>query len=148
MRSFSLVISFLLVAVLAGFLLTQYSPTFLLLGVVALIIFTVSFINIEWGLYILIFSMLLSPEFMAADTAGASLGRGVTLRLEDFLLAIIGLSWFARNAIDKELGLFLKTPLNKAIIFYVLACVLSTGFGIMAGRVELENRLYVCFKIY
>jgi len=138
-RSFSLVISFLLVAVLASFLLTQYSPTFLLLGVAALIIFTVSFINIEWGLYILIFSMLLSPEFMAGDTVGSSLGRGVTLRMEDFLLVIIGFSWFARNAIDKDLGLFLKTPLNKAILFYMLTCVLSTGFGIMAGRVELKT---------
>ena len=125
MRSYILVILFLLIALLAGYLINQYSPSLLLMGVAALIIFTVSFINIEWGLYLLIFSMLLSPEFMAADTGGASLGRGVTLRLEDFLLVIIGLSWFARNAIDKELGLFLKTPLNKAIIFYVLTCVLS-----------------------
>jgi len=73
------------------------------------------------------------------ETGGASLERGVTLRLEDFLLAVIGLSWFARNAVKKELGLFLKTPLNKAILFYVLACVLSTGFGIMAGRVEMKT---------
>jgi O-antigen ligase len=138
-RSFLLGISFLLVALLAGFLLTKYSPTFLMLGIVAVIIFTISFINIEWGLYILIFSMLLSPEIMTGDTGRAALGRGVTLRLEDFLLAVIGLSWFARNAVDKELGLFLKTPLNKAILFYALACILSTGFGIMAGRVGLKT---------
>jgi O-antigen ligase len=83
--------------------------------------------------------MLLSPEIMTGETGAGSLGRGVTLRLEDFLLVVIGFSWLARNAIDKELGLFLKTPLNKAILFYVLACVLSTGFGIMAGRVELKT---------
>jgi len=138
-RSYILVILFLLIALLAGYLINQYSPSLLFMGIVALIIFTISFINIEWGLYIIILSMLLSPEFMAGDTGGGSLGRGVTLRLEDFLLAVIGLSWLARNAIDKELGLFLKTPLNKAIFFYVLACVLSTGFGIMAGRVELKT---------
>ena len=139
MRSYILVILFLLIALLAGYLINQYSPSLLLMGVAALIIFTVSFINIEWGLYLIILSMLLSPEFMAGDTGGGSLGRGVSLRLEDFLLVVIGLSWLARNAIDKELGLFLKTPLNKAILFYVLACVLSTGFGIMAGRVELKT---------
>jgi O-antigen ligase len=132
-------IIFLPVALLVGYLITQYSPTLLMLCVLALIIFLVSFINIEWGLYILIFSMLLSPEFMTGHTTGSSLNRGVTLRLEDFLLAVIGLSWFARNAIDKELGLFLKTPLNKAILFYVLACVLSTGFGIMTGRVSMKT---------
>ena len=139
MRSYILVIIFLLIALLAGYLVNQYSPSLLIMGVAALIIFTVSFITIEWGLYLIILSMLLSPEFMAGDTGGTSLGRGVTLRLEDFLLVVIGLSWLARNAIDKELGLFLRTPLNKAILFYVLACVLSTGFGIMAGRVELKT---------
>jgi O-antigen ligase len=138
-RSSILGILFVLVAVLAGFLLTQYSPSLLLMGILALVVFAASFVNIEWGLYLLIFSMLLSPEIMTGETGAGSLGRGVTLRLEDFLLAIIGLSWLARNAVDKELGLFLKTPLNKAIFFYVLACVLSTGFGIMAGRVELKT---------
>lgn len=118
----------------------------LLVGIVAIVIFVVSFINIEWGLYILIFSMLLSPEIMAGDTGEGSLGRGVTLRLEDFLLVIIGLSWLARNAVDKNLGLFLKTPLNKAILFYVLACVLSTGFGIIAGRVELKTGFLFVLK--
>ena len=144
MRSFLFVISFLLVALLVGFLVTQYSPTFLMIGILAFIIFIVSFFKIEWGLYILIFSMLLSPEIMAGDTGAGSLGRGITLRLEDFLLVVIGLSWFARNAVDKELGLFLKTPLNKAILIYVLTCVISTGFGVMADRVELKTgSLYV-----
>jgi len=54
------------------------------------------------------------------------------------------LSWFARNAVRKELGLFLKTPLNKAILFYVLVCVLSTGLGVMTGRVGIKTgSLYV-----
>jgi len=145
-RLFILVLAHVLTAILAGFLLTQYSPAMLLLGILALIIFVVSFINIEWGLYILIFSMLLSPEIMAGETAGGSLGRGVTLRLEDFLLVIIGLSWLARNAIDKELGLVLKTPLNKAILFYIVACVISTGFGIMAGRVQLLTGVMFVLK--
>lgn len=144
MKSFISTILFLLIALLTGYFITQYPPSTILLGVLALIIFTVSFINIEWGLYILIFSMLLSPELMVSDTARTSLRRGVTLRLEDSLLVVIGLSWFARNAVKKELGLFLKTPLNKAILIYVLACVLSTGLGIMTGRVEIKTgALYV-----
>ena len=71
--------------------------------------------------------MLLSPEISVGETAGSSLSRGVTLRFEDFLMVLIGFSWFAKNAANKELGLFLKTPLNKAIFFYVLTCILSTG---------------------
>jgi O-antigen ligase len=116
------------------------------MGLLVLVIFAVSFINIEWGLYILIFSMLLSPEIMTSETQGGSLARGVTLRLEDFLLVVIGASWFAKNAIFKELGLFFKTPLNKAILFYVLACIITTGFGIMFGRVDVKTGSFFVLK--
>jgi O-antigen ligase len=83
--------------------------------------------------------MLLSPEFNIGDTEGASLGRGVTLRFEDLLLCMIGFSWFAKNAVNKELGLFLKTPLNKPIFLYILACLISTAFGVMDGAVEAKT---------
>lgn len=149
MRSEFFLILSLVVSILAGFLISQYSSSPILFWVlVSLIVFAVSFVNIEWGLYILIFSMLLSPEFLAGETKGASLGRGVTLRLEDFLLVVIGFSWLAKNAIHKELGLFLKTPLNKAILFYMLACIISTGFGIMAGRVSAKTGLFFVLKYF
>ncbi len=92
--------------------------------------------------------MLLSPEITLGETTGSSLGRGVTLRLEDILLIVIGLSWFARTAVVKDLGLFLKTPLNRPILFYMLACVLSTGFGVMTGRVELKTGTLFVLKYF
>ncbi|MGD8962611.1 MAG: hypothetical protein PVH43_08855 [Desulfobacterales bacterium] len=139
MRPHILLAVFLSLALLAGFLISQYPPNFLIWGVLALILFLVAFLNVEWGLYILIFSMLLSPEISIGETTGASLGRGVTLRFEDFLLVIIGFGWFAKNAVNKELGLFLKTPLNKAIFLYIITCIVSTGFGIMEGRVGAKT---------
>jgi O-antigen ligase len=105
----------------------------------ALTIFVLTFVKFEWGLYILIFSMLLSPEIRIGDTGSASLERGITLRLEDFLLIIIGFSWFVKNAIHKELGLVLKTPLNKAILFYILSYIISTLLGVMDERVSLKS---------
>jgi O-antigen ligase len=135
---------FLVIALLAGFLISQHPPFILIWVTLAFGIFVVSFVNIEWGLYILIFSMLLSPEITIGETAGASLGRGVTLRAEDFLLVVIGFSWFAKNAVNKEIGLFLRTPLNKAIFLYILACLVSTGFGVMDGKVAAKTGfLYV-----
>ena len=90
--------------------------------------------------------MLLSPEIIIGQTAGASLERGVTLRFEDLLLVVIGISWFAKNAIHKELGLLLKTPLNLAILFYVLACLVSTGLGILGGRVSPKTGAFFVLK--
>ncbi|MDX1707317.1 MAG: O-antigen ligase family protein [Desulfobacterales bacterium] len=136
MRPHILLVFFIVFALLAGFLISQYPPHNVIIMALVAAIFVVSFINVEWGLYILIFSMLLSPELNVAETAGGSLQRGVTLRFEDFLLVLIGFSWFARTAINKELGLFLKTPLNKPIFIYISACLVSTGFGILAGRVD------------
>ena len=90
--------------------------------------------------------MLLSPEISIGETTGPTSGRGVTLRFEDFLLVVIGLSWLAKNAVDKELGLFIKTPLNKPIFFYILACSVSTGFGIISGDVEIKSGFFFVLK--
>ena len=113
-----------------------------------LVLFVVCFASTELALYVLIFSMLLSPEFMVGATGGASLGRGVTLRLDDFMLAIIGLSWFARMSINKELGLFLKTPLNAPIGFYITACLVSTLYGALFGRVTFLTGFFYVLKYF
>ncbi|MBW2609977.1 MAG: O-antigen ligase family protein [Deltaproteobacteria bacterium] len=113
-----------------------------------LVIFVVSFASTEIALYILIFSMLLSPEFMVGATEGASLGRGVTLRLDDFILIIIGFSWLAKMSINKELGLFLRTPLNKPIAYYIIICLVSTLFGALFGRVQLKTGFFFVLKYF
>jgi O-antigen ligase len=133
-------------AVISGLLISQYPPNILIWGALAGAIFIISFINIEVGLYILIFSMLLSPEISIGETTGTNVERGVTLRFEDFLLVVIGFSWLAKNAVEKELGLFIKTPLNKAIFLYILACSVSTGFGIISGDVEVKTGFFFVLK--
>jgi O-antigen ligase len=126
-------------ALSAGFVISQYPSYMVICIALVMAVFLVSFINADWGLYILIFSMLLSPEIIVGETAGSSMQRGVTLRFEDFLLVLIGFSWFAKNAVNKELGLFLKTPLNKPILIYILACLISTGLGILKGDVDIKT---------
>jgi len=136
----------LLMTLIVGYFASRFPPSQMIWGVAALAIFVLSFLNIEFGLYILVFSMLLSPEILVGEAGPGPGERGVTLRLEDFLLMVIGFSWFAKNAVIKELGLFLRTPLNKAILFYILACVLATGFGIMAGRVTPKTGFFFVLK--
>ncbi|MFC1868347.1 O-antigen ligase family protein [Thermodesulfobacteriota bacterium] len=116
--------------------------------VIGLVIFVISFTSTEIALYILIFSMLLSPEFIVGATEGASLGRGVTLRLDDFILIIIGFSWLAKMSINKELGLFLKTPLNTPIACYIIICLVSTLFGSLFGRVQIKTGFFFVLKYF
>ena len=124
-------------ALLVGYLLTMLDAIHSFTLIILLLIFFCVFVWPEAGLYLVIFSMLLSPEIIAGEIGGkATLGRGLTLRLEDFLLVFIGLSWFARTAIDKTTGLFRKTPLNQPIAAYILVCFVATLWGKITGDVE------------
>lgn len=126
---------FLLVAIsiaLCGAMLAnKLSLGIAVASVLAVVIFTFSFVSTEIALYMLIFAMLLGPQLSVGggDDIAAARGRGVDLRADDILIAIIGLSWFLRVAIDKELGLFLRTPLNIPIAVYFIICIVATVHG-------------------
>jgi len=139
----------LLGALLVGYLLTMISALQGFVLILLLLVFICTFIWPEAGLYVLIFSMLLSPEIIAGDIGGkATLGRGLTLRLEDFLLVFIGLSWFARTAIDKSTGLFRKTPLNQPIAAYIVVCFVATLWGKITGDVQGVAGFFFVLKYF
>ena len=144
MRFFFFVIG--CVAILAAFAVSHFPEKMVFITTGGALIFILVLTKTETGLYLLIFSMLLSPEFMFGAPAAGMLHRGVTLRIDDLLLLVIGLSWFARNAIFKDIGLILKTPLNRPIFFYIIATIVATGLGVMAGRVELKTGFFYVLK--
>lgn len=117
---------------LVALILVKVNLMYALVAALGLGILVVTFTNTDFALYILIFAMLLSPEFGERST----LGQGITIRIDDILLAIIIFTWLAKTAINKELGLFRKTVLNQPIWIYLFICFLSTTFGMMAGRVK------------
>jgi hypothetical protein len=133
-----------------GMIFTQASTPMVIAVTAGIILAVVSFFNTELALYILIASMLLGPQF---TVGGAELvpGRGragVTLRFDDFLLVVIGLSWFFKTAINKELGLFPGTRLNRAIGYYFAVCLLSTLIGYMYGRVRGLTGIFFVLKYF
>ena len=108
-------------------LISQASIGVAVVVIIGLIVAIFTFLNAEFALYALIIAMLLGPQVGLSGAEGEGVrGRGVTLRVDDFLLIIIGLTWFFKTAVEKELGLLLKTPLNIPIGMYLLACVIST----------------------
>ena len=102
---------------------------------IALAVFLVVFIKTEFGLYLVIFSMLLSPE-IGSSGGGIAEGRRIIIRSEDVLLLVVAFSWFAKTAVNKELGLTLKTPLNRPIMAYVAVHVIATLVGYATGTVN------------
>ncbi len=138
----------LLLLLTIAFLIPHISTTSAIGLVIGLVIFIASFASTNIALYILIFSMLLSPEFIVGSTEGATLQRGVTLRLDDIILLIMGFSWLAKMSINKELGMFLKTPLNKPIAYYLIICLSSTLLGALFGRVDLKTGFFFVLKYF
>ncbi|MCP5002944.1 MAG: O-antigen ligase family protein [Planctomycetes bacterium] len=123
----------------AAFAVNKVSPMVALGVTLGIVVFLTSFIWPPIALYILILSMLLSPEFGQRSTHG----DGATIRLDDLLLVVIGFSWFAKAAVNKELGLFPTTPLNRGIIAYIIVCLLSTVLGAVFGKVHITGFMFV-----
>jgi len=147
----TLIIIFLivLIALISAVVTAKASIGLAAIVVIGLIIAIFSFVNPELGLYILIVSMLLGPQVGISGVEGETVrGRGITLRLDDFLLVIIGLTWFFKTAIQKELGLFLRTPLNLPIALYFLTCVAATILGYMMGRVKGTAGIFFTLKYF
>src|SRR3989338_3432938 len=143
------IIFVLLITLLSASLIIHVPGSIALGAGIAISIFIVSFVNINEALYVLILSMLLSPEIGfggGGGEGGMEAKRAIALRFEDFLLVIIGFSWFARMAIYKELGFFLKTPLNRYIRNYVIACIVATAWGMMTGRVNYKSGFFFVLK--
>src|SRR5438093_12055257 len=111
--------------------------------VAALAVFLVVFIKTEFGLYLVIFSMLLSPQ-LGSGGGGLAEGRRIVIRSEDILLLVVAFSWLAKTAVNKELGLAVKTRLNRPIIAYVAVTAVATLVGYATGTVPgLGGMFYV-----
>ena len=148
-KSAFLLLALVIVTALGGLLIAKASIYISLLIITAFVLIVTGFLSAEAALYLLIVSMLLSPEFIVGDLLGKGTGeRGVTIRFDDILLVVIGLGWFAKSAMKKELGLFLKTPLNRPIALYIVICLISTLIGFAMGRLNLKTGLFFVLKYF
>ncbi|MDP8207985.1 MAG: O-antigen ligase family protein [Candidatus Electryonea clarkiae] len=101
-------------------------------------VFIFAFLNTDFALSVLILSMLLSPEFSigGAGGAGQMAQRGVVVRIDDLLLGLIMLSWLVKTAVNKEIGIIVRSPLNRPIFYYIVASLFATVLGIFLGNVR------------
>jgi len=113
----------------------------------ALAVFLMVFVKTEIGLYLVIFSMLLSPQFGSGGGTIAE-GRRILVRSEDVLLLVVAFSWLAKTAVNKELGLAVKTPLNRPILAYVAATGFATGTVAGVGGLFYVLKYVEYFIVY
>jgi len=119
------------------------SPLLLAAGMA---VFLVVFVKTEIGLYLVIFSMLLSPQFGTGGGGMIAESRRIVVRSEDVLLLVVALSWLAKTAVNKELGVAVKTPLNRPILAYVAATAIATLIGYLTGTVAGVGGFFYVLK--
>lgn len=129
----------ILLSIIAGFGITNVPPKLAFAVTIAISGAIICFVWPPISLYLLIFSMLLSPEFGDRGTQGG----GVTIRLDDLILVLVSFSWLAKSSLNKDLGLFPKTPLNRGITAYVMICLFSTVLGGLFGKINLVGFMFV-----
>lgn len=132
------VLAIIIFGLLLGQVISGFSYKISLVLVLGVAVFFVTLINTDAGLFILILSMLLSPEILL----GRVPGRDIVVRMDDLLLAVITFAWLAKTAIYKELALFVKTPLNKIISLYIFLSLISTLRGMALGYVVPAKGLF------
>ena len=104
----------------------------------------VTFINTNFALVILIFSMLLSPEI----PLGAIADRTVVIRIDDILIFIVFFTWLLKLAMNKELGLLRRTVLNSPIKIYMVVLIIATLLGIFNGYVNMARAFFFLLKYF
>src|SRR5437667_12852965 len=116
-RALIIVVPLALAAALSLFIFTS-DTWFSLRIVVGILFLVVAFVSTRLSLYLLVFSMLLSPEFLVGGLTGGggAAGRGITLRLDDFLLVVIWVVWIAKMALVNGGAPVLRTLLHGAML--------------------------------
>lgn len=107
----------------------------------------------EATFYVLIFSMLLSPEIIVgglgpAGSTSTYATHGVALRYDDFVILIIALAWLVRLAVFSEAGVLRRNRLSIPILSYISVCLLSTIVGVLFGRVDATTGTFFVLKYF
>jgi len=118
------------------------TPFYLMAAICCVIVAVITFLNPEHGVMILIFSMLLSPELAVANVPG----RAVTIRIDDLLIMVVFLAWFANISVDKDWKGFVKTPLDAPLILLTFLYIFSTTWGVIAGNVNPIKGIFYSLK--
>lgn len=103
---------------------------------IGVLVYLLTFIDILIGLGFLIACVALSPEL--------TLGGVGDLRLEDFLIPALLLSWIARATKDREP--VITSPLMAPGLLYFAVMVVSSLVGIASGTTAPARSIAVLFK--
>lgn len=98
---------------------------------VSLLIFGLTILRVELGVFFLVIAMLLSPEIEAGEVGMGN--RVLNLRYNDGLIIVVFVGVLVKTAFEGNNTLWLPSPINSSIGLYYGVCLLSTMFAYRAS---------------
>ncbi len=105
---------------------------------VSMIVFGTTVLRPDFGVYVLVVSMLLSPEVFAGY--GLSGQRPLNIRYDDILIIVIFAGVMVKTAFEGRGRLWLPNPINPGIVAYFGVCVISTLLALRANLPAWDKR--------
>lgn len=97
----------------------------------SLLIFGLTILRVELGVFFLIVAMLLSPEIEAGKVGMGN--RVLNLRYNDGLIIVVFVGVLVKIAFEGRRSLWLPSPINPGIGIYYGVCLLSTMYAYRAS---------------
>jgi hypothetical protein len=114
---------------------------------ISLMVMGVTILRVDLGVYILVASMLLSPE-ITLQASGSKM-HDVNVRYDDILIITIFLGVMVRVAWEGRNQWWRPSAINVGIVLYLIVCVLSTARAhyLDLGRFDRMTSLFVLLKM-
>ena len=114
---------------------------------VSMMVFGVTAVRVDLGVYILVAAMLLSPEI---DLGPVSEGdRELNVRYDDVLIIVIFLGVLVKLAFEGRQSLWRPSPINAGIVTYYIICIISTLLAVRSnlGAWDRRDAFFVMLKM-
>jgi O-antigen ligase len=114
------------------------SSSVTLAAAVSMIVFGATIVRVDFGIYVLVASMLLSPEIDLGTTGAGD--REINVRYDDILIIVIFFGALVKSAFEGRERLWRQTPVNAGIVSYYLVCIISTLLALRANLAAWDRR--------
>ncbi|MCC6696798.1 MAG: O-antigen ligase family protein [Candidatus Hydrogenedentes bacterium] len=114
---------------------------------ISLLIFGLTVLRVELGVFFLVIAMLLSPEI---DAGKVGLGnRALNVRYNDGLIIVVFVGVLVKIAFEGRQHFWLPNPVNPGIALYYGVCLLSTMFAYRASipLFDKQEALFTLLKM-
>lgn len=115
---------------------------------ISMLVFGITVVRADFGVYILVLAMLLSPEIETGTPAAGE--RAISLRYDDILIMVIFVGVMVKLAFEGRLRLWQRNPVNAGILAYFGVCIFSTllAYERDLGAWDERSALFVTLKMF